>query len=120
MKLTYGASRALRNVLIRDNSSQVAVAALTNSSISVMEIEGICDSRNVLQEVLSEIARNRRWMARYGVVVALAKNPRTPDGIGKRLLPRLAVRDLRALSFDRGISQAQRTMARRMLAQKTS
>lgn len=120
MKLTYGASRTLRNILIRDNSPQVAVAALTNSSISVSEVEGICESRNVVQEVLSEIARNRRWMARYGVVVALVRNPRMPDGIGKRHLPRLAVRDLRALSFDRGVSQAMRTMARRILVQKTS
>jgi hypothetical protein len=119
MKLTYGASRELRNILIRDNNPQIAIAALLNSSVSETEIELLCSSRNVVQEVLGEISRNRRWMARYGAIVALAKNPRTPDGIGIRLVSRLSVRDLRSLSRDRGVSQAQRTMATRVLAQKT-
>ncbi len=119
MKLTYGASRGLRNILIRDNNPQIAIAALLNSSVSETEIELLCSSRNVVQEVLGEISRNRRWMARYAAIVALAKNPRTPDGIGVRLVSRLSVRDLRSLSRDRGVSQAQRTMAIRVLAQKT-
>lgn len=118
-KLTFGASRSLRAILIRDNNPLVAVGALKNGTISELEVEQICNARNILPEVLAAIAGNRRWLGRYGVLVAVVRNPLTPDGLALRLLPRLAVKDLRALSLDRSASQAIRTLARRTYVHKT-
>lgn len=118
MKLCFGATRAMRDILLRDNNPQIAVGALKHSSISDAEVEGIANQRNVVQEVLVEISQKRRWMARYGTMLALVRNPRTPVGIALRFAPRVGVRDLRSLSTDRGVSEAVRKTARRMYSQK--
>jgi hypothetical protein len=53
-------------------------------------------------------------MARSAIVHALVANPRTPVGIGVRLVPRLSVRELRELSRDRNVSDAVRSTALRL------
>ena len=87
--------------------------AMTAGSQPAIAQEDLLPDVITLPEVLAEIASNRRWLGRYGVLVGLVRNPLTPDGLARRLLPRLAVKDLRALSMDRGASQAIRTLTRR-------
>ncbi len=118
MKLCFGATRTVRDILLRDNNPQIAVGALKHSSISDAEVEGIAQQRNVVQEVLVEISQKRRWMSRYGTMLALVRNPRTPVGIALRYVPRVAVRDLRTLSMDRSIADPVRKTARRVYSQK--
>ena len=119
VKLTFGAPKSLRGILLRDHNPQVAVAALTNGSISGSEIDELAGQRNIVQEVLSMIAMNQRWVRRYGTLSALVRNPRTPEGLSQRLLPRLAVRDLRYVYSDVGLSQAVRFQAKRIFSAKT-
>ncbi len=114
MQLSRGAPRNLRNILIRDSNPAVALSVLTNNAIPEGELEQIAANRAVLDEVLEAIARNPRWVRRYGIVRALVANPRTPVGLAVRLTARLAVRDLRALSRDRNVADAVRAPARRL------
>ena len=51
-------------------------------------------------------------MKRYGVVIALAKNPKTPVAISMNLLSRLTDKDLRMISTDRNVAEIVRTTAR--------
>lgn len=114
LRLARGAPRALRGILLRDPNPQVAVQVLRANPVSDQEIEQICHSRTVVEEVLEEILRQRSWMARYQVVVALAHNPRTPLGAAVKLVSRLSVRDLRILSRDHNAADAVRATATRL------
>jgi len=111
LSLARGASRGLRSILIRDHHPRVAVAVLKHNLIADSEIEQIAASRVVAEEVLEAISTTREWMRKYPIVLALARNPKTPPGLAMRLLSRLSVRDLRLLARDRNIADAVRRSA---------
>jgi len=114
LKLTRGAPRALRGILLRDSNPQVAVSVITNNSLSDQEVEQTANNRSVVEEVLVTIARKREWVNKYNVARALVRNPRTPLGASMRLITKLSVRDLRELGRDRNIPDALRSTALRL------
>ncbi len=114
LRLSRGASRSLKGILIRDNNALVALSVLRNNAFSDQEVEQVARSRAVIDEVLEYIARRREWVRKYPVVLALVQNPRTPVGIAMRLVPQLGVRDLRSLGKDKNIADAVRSTAARL------
>jgi hypothetical protein len=113
IKLSRNAARTLRAILIKDINSNVAVSTLLNSAFSEDEIEQLASSRHVIDEVLATIAKDREWISRYRICLALVKNPRLPVAQAVRLVARLGVRDLRSLARDRNIADAVRNAADR-------
>jgi hypothetical protein len=114
LRLTRGASRLLRQILLRDPNGQVAVGVLNHNSFSEQEMEQIARSRAVIEDVLAEIAKRREWAQRYTICRALVGNPKTPVAISVRLVPRLSVRDLKLVSRDRNVADAVRSSADRL------
>lgn len=114
MKLTRGASRTLRGILIKDANPLVATAVLANAALSEDEVEQIAASRTVVDEVLGYLARKREWISRYNVALNLVRNPRTQVGVAVRLVARISVRDLKTLRRDRNVSDAVRSQADRL------
>jgi hypothetical protein len=114
LKLTRGAPRTLRSILLRDSNTQVATSVVINNALSDQEVEQIASSRSVVEEVLILVARRRDWVGKYNIMKALVWNPRTPLATTIRLISRLAVRDLRDLSRDRNIPDAVRSTAIRL------
>jgi hypothetical protein len=114
MKLTRGASRPLRNILVRDNNARVAISILANNAVSEQEVEAIARNRSVVEEVLTFISRRREWAGKTSIQRSLAQNPRTPVAIAIRIVPKLSVRDLRDLGRDKNIPDAVRTLALRL------
>lgn len=114
LKLSRGAPRSLRTILIRDTNPQVACAALLFNNLTDQEIEQTAASRSVVEEVLEAIAKKREWVSRYSVAKALIQNPRTPLPRALKLLPRMSVKDMRELSRDRNIPDAVRSTALRL------
>lgn len=114
LKLTRGAPRALRGILLRDSNPQVAVSVITNNSLSDQEVEQTANNRSVVEEVLVVIARKREWVNKYNVTRALVHNPRAPLAVTMRLIAKLSVRDLRELGRDRNIPDALRSTALRL------
>jgi hypothetical protein len=110
--LAMKGSREERAILIRDPNKIVAVAVLSSPKMTENEIEGIARMASLSEEVLRIIASNRAWIKRYGVIVALARNPKTPVAISMNLLGRLSERDLRAISTDKNVPDALRITAR--------
>jgi hypothetical protein len=92
----------------------VALAVLESSPLGDQEIEAIAKSRTVVVEVLEAIARQRRFLSKHSIALALTCNPRTPLGISTKLVPRLSVRDLRDISRDRNVPEAVRSLAQRL------
>jgi hypothetical protein len=110
--LAMKGSREERTILIRDPNKIVGVAVLSSPKMSETEIESIAKMASISDELLRIIANTRAWTKRYGVVVALAKNPKTPVAISMNLLARLNDKDLRMLSADRNVAEIVRITAR--------
>jgi hypothetical protein len=114
LRLTRGASKPLRNILIRDPVALIAVGVLANNGVPDTEAEQIARNRSVCEEVLTEIATRREWISKYPIVKALVQNPRTPVVHSMRLVARMSVRDLRDLGRDRNIPDVVRSTALRL------
>lgn len=108
-------SREERAILIRDPNKIVAVAVLSSPKMTETEIESVAKMASVSDEILRIIANTRAWMKRYGVMAALARNPKTPVAISMNLLARLNDKDLRMISTDRNVPEILRISARQKL-----
>lgn len=113
--LAMKGSREERAILIRDPNKLVAVAVLSSPKMTEPEIESIAKMASISDEILRIIANTRGWMKRYGIVVALARNPKTPVAISMNLLARLTDKDLRSISTDRNVPEVLRITARQKL-----
>jgi hypothetical protein len=119
LKLARSAPRTLRQFLIRDSSTLVALAVLQSNPLSESEVEHFAKSRNVVPDVLERIGKNRQWVARYPVMLALVQNPRTPLAMALSFMPRVAVKDLRNMARDRNLAEAIRSAAMRFYRVKS-
>lgn len=114
VKLAMKGDREARNILIRDPNRIVATAVVNNPRITEQEVEKIASMRSLPEDVLRGIASNRQWSRNYFIAHNLAKNPRTPMANVLNILTRLQLRDLAALSKNRGVSDAVRRQALRL------
>jgi hypothetical protein len=108
-------SREERAILIRDPNKIVAVAVLGSPKMTETEIESIAKMASISDELLRMIANNRAWTKRYGIIAALARNPKTPVAISMNLLARLTEKDLRSISADRNVPEVLRITARQKI-----
>ena len=113
--LAMKGSREERAILIRDPNKIVAVAVLSSPKMTETEIESVAKMASISDEILRIIANNRAWTKRYGVIVALARNPKTTVAISMNLLARLTDKDLRAISADRNVPEVLRITARQKI-----
>jgi hypothetical protein len=111
--LAMKGSREERAILIRDPNKLVAVSVLSSPKLTETEVESIARMANVSEEILRLIASTRAWVKNYAVVVALARNPKTPVALSMNLLSRLTEKDLRMLSSDRNVPDVLRVTARK-------
>lgn len=111
--LALKGTREERAILIRDPNKLVALAVLSSPKLTETEVESIARMASVSDEILRIISSTRAWMRHYPIVVALARNPKTPLAVSMNLLPRLNDRDLRMLSTDRNVPEVLRVTARK-------
>ena len=88
---------------------------LSSPKLTETEVEAFARMGSVGEDVLRTIARTRAWMKNYGVVLALAKNAKTPVAISLNLLPRLNEGDVKRLSTDRNVPEPLRIAARKRM-----
>jgi hypothetical protein len=113
VQLAFKTDKTGRMILVRDRNRLVCSAVMRNPRITEQEVEMIAGMRNVDDEVLRLITMRREWMAKYPIVMTLARNPKAPIGIVLPLINRLTLRDLKALKDDKGISETLRTLCRK-------
>jgi hypothetical protein len=104
-----------RSVLFKDSNRQVALAVLSSPKITEDEVVMMSQSRNVSDEVLRVISKNRQWMKKYAIVLGLVNNSKTPIGVALALLQRLKPQDLTILQKNRGVAEALRSAANRLI-----
>jgi hypothetical protein len=115
VKLAMKGTREQRSQLIRDPNKMVAAAVLTSPKLTDAEVESFAKMANVSEEVLRVIGTNRNWLKNYGVMLALAKNPKTPLALSMQYLHRLNERDTKMLSIDRNVPEVLRLAARKVI-----
>jgi hypothetical protein len=115
LALAMKGSREERAILIRDPNKIVGAAVLSSPKLTETEVESIAKMATISEELLRIIAHTRAWMKNYQVVLALAKNPKTPVALSMNLLSRLTERDLRMLSSDRNVPDILRLTARKKI-----
>jgi hypothetical protein len=115
VKLAMKGDREARNILIRDPNRVVAQAVVQNPKITEQEVEKIAAMRTVPDDVLRQIAINRKFVRNYLIMLNLARNPRTPIGNVVTILTRLQLKDLQNLVKDRNVSEAVRKQSLRLV-----
>jgi hypothetical protein len=115
VKAAMKGSKEERAILIRDPNKLVSVAVLSSPKISESEVENFAKLANVSDEVLRIIGNTRAWVKNYGVVSALARNPKTPVAIALNLVQRLNDRDLKMISTDRNAQEPLKIAVRKRL-----
>lgn len=109
---------AERMLLVRDSNRLVATAAASSPLLKEGDAARIAASRNVIDDVLRIVARNRDFVRNYQVKLNLVTNPRTPFTFSSRLVPHLRDNDLRGLSKSRNVPGAIQTAVRQQLERK--
>jgi hypothetical protein len=118
IKLGRMGNKEARGLLVRDRNKVVAIAAVTSPKITDNELIAIAKSRSVCDEVIRIIANNRELTRIYQVKLALATNPKTPQGTSMKFVNYLQERDLRMLMKSKDVPTAVSTHARRILTKK--
>lgn len=114
VRFALKAGKEARAVLIKDPNKQVAMAVATCPKITENEIVQISQSKNVDSSILRVISKNKDWVKRNHVCIALASNPKTPLDIAHLLLPNIKTKDLGAMCKNRNVPAAIRAAANRL------
>ncbi|MBI3994583.1 MAG: hypothetical protein HY349_01270 [Nitrospirae bacterium] len=109
------AGKDARSLLLKDPNRQVSQAVLDSPKITEDEILFIAQSRNVSDDILRAVGKNKEWLKNYSVVFALVSNPKTPLGISMPLLSLIKVKDLGILAKNRNVPEAIRSGAARLV-----
>jgi hypothetical protein len=105
---------------VREKNRLVAVAAASSPMLTESEATLISASRNVMDEVLRVIARNKDFVRNYQIKLNLVQNPLTPFTFSARIIPHLRSNELRALTRSKAVPSAVKAAARQHLSrQKT-
>jgi hypothetical protein len=112
------AGKDARSMLLKDPNRQVALAVLSSPKMTEDEIVLIAQSRNVSDDILRTVGKNREWLKNYSVLFALVNNPKTPPGISLPLLSMVKAKDLAILARNRNVPEAMRSGVNRLLQAK--
>jgi hypothetical protein len=114
--LALKGTREERAILINSRNRLVVQSVLSSPKLTDPEIEQFAQARSASDEVLRIICGNRRWLRRYGVVLALVQNPKAPLQTTLRLLSTLNQKDLARVSRNRNVHPVVRRRAEEMWA----
>ena len=118
IKLAYLGNKEVRELLIKDTNKMVAAAVVKAGRLTEPEVVRAASNRSINDEVLRLIARNREWVRKYQVKVALVSNPKTPVGTSMGLISHLLPQDLKSLAANRNVSSVLFTAAKSRLKQR--
>lgn len=118
IKLAQTGNKSIRNVLLTDTNKLVVLTALENPKITEPEIEAVARNRSIVEDALRRIAKNREWMKSYSIMSAVITNPKTPPGLAINFVKFLKKKDLMLLSKNKGVSDAVRNAALKLVKAK--
>jgi len=90
-------------VLIHHQSPRVISQVLMNPNLTEDIVLLIANRRNIGSEILESIFYDKRWKSSYRTILALSRNPKTPQKISLSLVGSLRVFDLADLTRNQQI-----------------
>jgi hypothetical protein len=118
IKLGRAGNKEARSLLVRDRNKIVAISAVTSPKITEQELLTIAQSRNVSDEVIRVVSRNKEATRNYQIKLALATNPKTQQAIAMKFVNYLQDKDLSKLVKSKDVPTVIATHARRILMRK--
>lgn len=115
MSIARRAGPGLLAHLRHDPSPRVIGALLDNSRLTEDILTPVAHGAATPGPILALIAQDRRWGMRYGLQVAICRNPGTPLVTSLKLLPLLRKNELKAVASDPRLAEAVRQRARLLL-----
>ncbi len=120
IRLAVLGNRQARGILIHDPNRLVSLAVLQSPKITGNEILNFAKQKNISEEVLLTILRNKYWMKNYHIRLAIVGNPKTPFSEALKYLPYLQRKDLQDLSKNRNIPSSLRAGAHQILLKRNN
>jgi hypothetical protein len=114
IKLAFKGNKEARGLLIKDPNRLVASAVANSPKLSDGEVLAIAKSKNVDDEVIRIIARNKEHIRKYQVRLALVQNPKTAFKTALGLLSGLRENDVIAIAKSKNVPPAVAQQAKRM------
>lgn len=114
IKMAMKGNSEARGILMKDSNKLVILSVLDNARLTDSEVEAIARNRAILEDALRVIAKNKEWMKKYSIQLALVTNPKTPPAIAMRFIPTLKKKDIGLLEKNKNVSEAVRTMAKKL------
>ena len=115
VSLARMASRGVLRALRLDPDPRVVTALLLNVRCTEDDVAFMAASPDTQPQVLSVVARSRKWRMRQAVRINLVKNRRLPLPIALGLLPELPKGELMAVARQPELPKLLRSTARRMI-----
>jgi hypothetical protein len=119
VKLALKGNSEVRGILARDTNKLVLMGVIENPRITDGEILALAKNRSTLEDVIRVIMKNREWMKNYSIMYAIAIHPKTPAAIAMRHMPFLKKRDIKLLEKNKNVTEAVRTMAKKLARSST-
>jgi hypothetical protein len=113
-------NREERSILIRDGAKIVSSAVLASPKLTEAEVETFASMKNVQENVLRDIGRNRKFIKNYVVLKNLTTNPRTPLDLSLTLVKNMLAPDLKGLSQNKNVPDTLRKMALKLFKMRSS
>jgi hypothetical protein len=118
IKLAQTGNKPVRSLLLADTNKLVVLTALGNPKITDQEVEAVARNRSVVEDALRIIVKNKEWMKSYTIMSAVITNPKTPPGLAMGFVKLLKKRDVMLLSKNKGVCDAVRNSALKIVKAK--
>lgn len=115
IKLAQTGNRPVRKLLLADSNKLVVLTSLGNPKITDPEVESVARNRSVVEEALRIIIKKKEWMKNYAIMVAVITNPKTPPGLAMKFVNLLKKKEMMLLSKNKGVCDAVRNAALRIV-----
>jgi len=119
IRMALMGSQEERLVLIRDANRVVTRSVLQSPKTTESEVQSFAAMREVKEEVLRIISKNRSFVKNPAVVRALVFNPRSPIDVSLPLIKLLKDRDLKLLTIDKNVPDPVRSNGMRLYLTRT-
>jgi hypothetical protein len=97
-RVAMKASRAERQILMRDHNAEVLNALLNHPRIEEGEVLEVVKSPHTNSAIMKRVADNKKWMGNQDIRIAIVRSPKTPTPLAIKHLPALPVTELQTLS----------------------
>ncbi len=120
IRLAVLGNREARGILIHDANRVVSLAVLGSPKITGNEILNFSKQKNISEDAILTISRNKYWMKNYHIRLAIVGNPKTPLSEALKYLPYLHKKDLQDLAKNRNVSSFLRAGANQILLKRNN